>query len=136
MFKTPGLGRSQVIGLTLVLGTAATVLAVGASAGPPPPTVGPIPQAAFQPGKPLTDKLVPDFVPAMDPDGKTAGYVSKIDLNNNAVIDVPVYAEDLKTVVGYMVPDKGFVPLGVDPNSIRSIPFEAGPSGAPLGPSN
>lgn len=35
----------------------------------------------------------------------------------------PVYGEDLKTLVGHMVPGRGFVPLGVDEKSVPT--FEA-----------
>ena len=40
----------------------------------------------------------------------------------------PVYAEDLRTLIGRMVTGKGFVPLGVDPRSVPDFPVQQGPS--------
>lgn len=48
--------------------------------------------------------------------------------------DHPVYAEDLRTLVGRMVAGKGFVPLGVDPRTVPNIPVRQAPSfAAPSG---
>ena len=44
--------------------------------------------------------------------------------------DVPVYADDLKTVVGHMIAGKGFVPLGTDPGAVPNLPVQQGPSAA------
>jgi hypothetical protein len=35
-----------------------------------------------------------------------------------------VYGDDLKTIVGYMYPARGFVPLGTDPESVPAIPVD------------
>jgi len=88
--------------------------------------------------------LVPDFVPVWGRDGTSvAGYIPKAYLLGSSMPTVtssrpegdiaPVYADDLTTLVGHMYPDRGFVPLGVDPNSIPTIPVQQGPpsSGAP-----
>jgi len=40
----------------------------------------------------------------------------------------PVYGEDLRTVVGHMVPGKGFIPAGVDPATVSAIPVQVAPS--------
>lgn len=90
------------------------------------PTKGPIPDNASPPqGGPVYPALVPDFVPALARDGTTiAGYVPKAYLiesggvlpgtpsNPPQASPDPVYAEDLTTLVGHMVPGVGFVPLG------------------------
>lgn len=89
------------------------------------PTKGPIPDNASPPqGGPTYPALVPDFVSAWARDGVTiAGYVPKRYLigpfaplpgtPSNPPQDEPqpVYADDLTTLVGHMVPGVGFVPL-------------------------
>jgi hypothetical protein len=122
-----------------LLGTAA----ITASASSPSPsqtyTKGPIPQAAYLSNGEIDPKLVPDFVPVWGRDGTSyAGYVPKafaLGLSAPTKVtgrpvdpDWPVYADDLKTLVGYMVPDKGFVPLGVDRNKVPSLPAEVAPA--------
>jgi hypothetical protein len=83
-----------------------------------PPTVGLMPD---DPDAPL-----PDFIPVTyrDRDG-IAGYVATRDLFQEGTVPwwyqeppTPVYADDLWTLVGFMFPGKGFVPLGVDPNTV------------------
>ncbi len=95
------------------------------------PTKGPIPDTASPPqGGPIYGALVPDFVPALARDGTTiAGYVPKRYLIGSGSVEEvpgnpsnppqdapePVYADDLTTLVGHMVPGVGFVPLGASP---------------------
>ena len=43
----------------------------------------------------------------------------------------PVYGDDVSTVVSHTVPNRGFVPVGVDPATIPTFAAEAGPSGEP-----
>lgn len=91
------------------------------------PTKGPIPDAAVPAaGGEVNGALVPDFVSALGQDGVTiAGYVPKRFLIGGAdrlvpgtlanppqQSPIPVYGEDLTTLVGHMVPGRGFVPLG------------------------
>jgi hypothetical protein len=74
------------------------------------------------------------------PEGGIVGYVRKaavfpaIDPTTGKPSEAswPVYADDLVTVVGQLVPGKGFVPLGVDPAAIPTIPVRVEPS--PSGP--
>jgi hypothetical protein len=89
-------------------------------------TKGPIPENASPPGGgEVNDALVPDFVSAWAEDGVTiAGYVPKGFLFHASGLipgslsdppqaePVPVYAEDLTTLVGHMVPGAGYVALG------------------------
>lgn len=42
--------------------------------------------------------------------------------------NVPVYAEDLKTIVGAMMPGRGFVPTGAD---LKDYPLVM-PTGVPM----
>lgn len=88
------------------------------------PTKGPIPPDAAPPeGGAIDEALVPDFVSAYGQDGVTiAGYVPKELLLHSGSVPgtpdnppqdqpLPVYAEDLTTLVGHMVAEVGFVPL-------------------------
>jgi hypothetical protein len=100
------------------------------------PTKGPIPENAAQSqGGAINEALVPDFVSVWGgPDGETiVGYSPKDLLLNPTTgaggtpenppqeLPVPVYGEDLTTLVGNMVPGHGFVPLGASPlPSIRT----------------
>jgi hypothetical protein len=130
----------------LIVMTAIAVLAPRSSAAAPGhPTKGPIPQAAYL-ANGIDAALVPDFVPVQGRDGTSvAGYIPKAYLLGSTMPTVtssapegdiaPVYADDLTTLVGHMYPDRGFVPLGVDPNSIPTIPVQQGPAvSAPTGP--
>jgi hypothetical protein len=80
--------------------------------------------------------FAPDFIAIAGRDGSIVGYVPKEAMLAPAVggpVDAqePVYGEDLYTVVGQMVPGKGFVPTGVDPASIPDIPVRTAPSSQP-----
>jgi len=83
--------------------------------------------------------LVPDYIEALGRDGQPVGYVTREDAlglgpqitdNTGRPVDVPitVYAGDLATVVGHMVPGRGFVPLGADPKSIPEYDVKTGPA--------
>jgi hypothetical protein len=83
--------------------------------------------------------LAPDFIAVAGEDEGIVGYVPKrflfpepttrVDLQES---DIPVYAEDLRTLIGHMVAGRGFVPLGVDPQSVPTFRVEQGPSSAAL----
>jgi hypothetical protein len=129
----------------LIVVTANAVLAPRTSAAPPGhPTKGPIPQAAYL-ATGIDAALAPDFVPVQSRDGTAvAGYVPKEYLvqsmptftaSRSEGQVAPVYADDLTTLVGHMYPGRGFVPLGVDPDSVPTIPVQQGPAvSAPVGP--
>ena len=87
------------------------------------PQKGPVPASVFTGGS-LDKSTVPDFIPALDRAGKQVGYVSRDlampdDPEARLGAVIPVYADDLTTVVGTMVPGRGFVPRGA---SIDSVP--------------
>jgi hypothetical protein len=47
---------------------------------------------------------------------------------------IPVYADDLATLIGHDVAGRGFVPLGVDPATVPEQPVVVGPSRGPASP--
>lgn len=78
----------------------------------------------------------PDFLAVAGRDAGIsgiAGYARKADVLSPGDAPFPVYGADLRTVVGQMVPGRGFVPAGVDPASVPTFAVEAGPSGSPSG---
>jgi hypothetical protein len=118
------------------------------------PTKGPIPENATPPEGGMTnDALVPDFVPHWAADGVTiAGYIPKRYLvgpfdpepgtpaNPPQDLPIPVYGEDLVTLVGHSVPGVGFVALGatetpspfdVSVTPATEVPVMVAPSGSP-----
>jgi hypothetical protein len=73
-----------------------------------------------------TSDEVPDFVAVAGRDGGIVGYVSSRealgDVNDGPI---PVLDRDLRTLVGHLVPDIGFVPLGTDPHSLPTLAASA-----------
>ncbi len=120
------------------LGVAAAIVvtpfALAAADTSAPPTKGRVPEAAFQDNGKLDKSKVPDFIPALDRAGNQVGYVSR-DLampdasKAGSEAPIPVYADDLTTVVGSMVPGRGFVHLGARTSDVPS--FEARTSESP-----
>jgi hypothetical protein len=112
------------------------------------PTKGPIPDNATPAdGGNLNEALVPDFVPMWGPDGVTiAGYIPKRYLIDTVSSGpgtpsdppqgepIPVYGEDLVTLVGHSVPGVGFVALGAtetpSPFEFSEAPATAAPAPA------
>ena len=76
-------------------------------------TKGPIPDDAINDAGMLDESRIPDFIPALNRDGEIAGYVRHCAIAAGGA--VPVYADDLTTVVGHMIPNRGFVPGDVPP---------------------
>jgi hypothetical protein len=118
-------------------GLALLVLVLAVAGCNPFATKGTVPPPP--PGGGLVDpQNYPDYIGAWNREGTAiAGYVPKACLfpgtisGQGQAASCPVYAADLLTLVGHMVPDKGFVPLGVDPGTIPNIPARAAPSQAP-----
>ncbi len=69
---------------------------------------------------------VPDFVAVAGPAG-IAGYVSKEAVLAPTDRSWPVYGDDLRTIVGQLVPGRGFVPAGVDPGSVPTFRVDVAP---------
>jgi hypothetical protein len=113
------------------------------------PTKGAVPSNAAPPEGGTTNvALVPDFVSALARDGLTiAGYIPKSYLFGGPTFrpgspanppqdpPMPVYGEDLITLVGYMVPGVGFVPLGTASPGGSALPIASvAPSTWPVSP--
>lgn len=124
--------------LTIVLGLALFMLissacSLGASRGtmPPPEANGEVDPSA-----------VPDFIAYVGRTDRIIGWVPKSYLlepgqhcRGPQCDAIPVYADDLETLIGHDVPGRGFVPLGVDPAAVPDRPVVVGPSlGAPASP--
>lgn len=62
-----------------------------------------------------------------------AQYTNSDILGPGDAAPFPVYGDDLRTVVGKMVPGRGFVAAGVDPASVPTFAAEVGPSGSSSG---
>lgn len=105
--------------IVAAIGAAALALTVGAGTILAGPTRGPIPADAIPPdGGQIDFSRVPDYIPAVGPDGADVGWVSAdLAVPVKPVGDrrvIPVYADDLRTVVGHMVAMHGFVPVGTE----------------------
>ncbi len=82
----------------------------------------------------------PDFIAVAVGNRDEVGYVPKQFLLPEPTTSTelphgdpwPVYAEDLRTLIGHMIPGKGFVPVGVDPATIPDRPVQMGPSFGPV----
>ena len=124
--------------LTLVVGLAVLLMTssactLGASRGtmPPPDANGEVDPSA-----------VPDFIAYAGRADGIVGCVPKSYLlepgqrcRGPQCDPIPVYADDLETLIGHDVPGRGFVPLGVDPAGVPGRPVVVGPSiGAPASP--
>jgi hypothetical protein len=113
MTRLPLAARRATAAAAVIVALLALSISI-AIAGGRQPTKGPVPPDAIQSGT-FNKALIPDFIPAIGRDGQIVGYVAR-DLAipdgppNDAPI--PVYADDLSTLVGYMQPGRGFV--GVD----------------------
>ena len=75
----------------------------------------------------IDPSTMPDFIAVAGRDAGIAGYARSEDILGETDGAFPVYGDDLRTIVGQMVPGKGFVPAGVDPNTVPDIPVDAGP---------
>lgn len=118
---------------------AISALAAGSTIGSNDnPTKGTIEGAINEDGQ-IDPNLAPDFIIALGRDGDRVGYVTKAaalelgpvtaDASGRPVdLPIPVFAEDLETIVGHFYPARGFVPLGTDPDAVPTIEIQAGPA--------
>lgn len=120
-------GHKRIISGLVLAAVAVGALAATTIGANRTPTKGPIPDAAVKAGGDFDMRLVPDFVPALDRNGDVAGYVTKEALSGPPNVNIPVFAPDLSTRVGDMVPGKGFVPLGAAPDSVSDMPVVVAP---------
>jgi len=80
-------------------------------------TKGRMPDDAMSGGRVDLDK-VPDYVVVYARDGQVAGYVPKSELFGGDLRRVVVVDETLERVVGHMVINRGFVPIGTADDAI------------------
>jgi hypothetical protein len=80
------------------------------------------------PGGIVDPSSAPDYIAVAGDGPGIAGYARREDVLGASDKAFPVFGDDLRTVVGQMVPGKGFVPVGVDPNSVPKIPVVVGPA--------
>ncbi len=124
--------------VTVVVGLAVLLLALsacglGASRGTMPPGDA---------NGEIDPNAVPDFVAYAGRTDRIIGWVPKSYLldpsqhcNGPQCDPIPVFADDLTTLIGHDVPGRGFVALGVDPAMVPERPVMVGPSmGAPASP--
>jgi hypothetical protein len=83
------------------------------------------------PGGLIDPSSVPDFVAVVGDGPDIVGYARRDDVLGPSDNPFPVFGNDLRTIVGQMVPGKGFVRAGVDPNAVPNIPVVVGPATAP-----
>lgn len=104
--------------LAVVVGAITSGCSPLASKGtlPPPGTNGQIDESA-----------APDFLAVAGQGAGIAGYARKEDVLGAGNAPFPVYGDDLRTVVGQMVPGKGFVPLDTDPGTVPTFSVSAAP---------
>ena len=91
---------------------------------PPPGTKGTMPPPGAD-GE-VDPSAVPDFVAVAGAVG-IVGYVAREAVLAPADRTWPVYGDDLRTVVGQLVPGRGFVPAGVDPGEVPTFRVVVGP---------
>ncbi len=120
------LGRGMSLGLGIVV-----IVAGSAAAGMLIPTKGTLPYVG---NGTLQWQQVPDYIAVATSSGALAGYAPRSDVllpasdngkpvpNGFGSVPVPVYASNLKTLVGHLYPGIGFVPLGTSPASLRCEP--------------
>lgn len=116
--------RGVLPALTVVLLTTLVACSPFASKGTLPPT---------GPNGEVDASSAPDFLAVVGRDAGRAGYARKADILGPGDAPFPVYGDDLRTVVGQMVPGRGFVAAGVDPASVPTFAAEVGPSSSSSG---
>lgn len=134
--RVPAAGDATKLGtnpIEISMAAVLTALALLLGACSPAATKGTMPPAA-QDGQ-VDPSAAPDFIAVAGDDGGIAGYVPKaylfpehVDAGRAEDIDWPVFGEDLRTLIGHMVPGRGFVALGVDPATVPTFAVRTGPS--------
>lgn len=109
-----------------VLVLAMTAVLAACSFGP---TRGTMPPPG--PNGEIDPRQVPQFIGFVGQTDHIIGWVPSAFLLSPDAGDeaIPVYADDLRTLIGHSVPGKGFVPLGADPALVPQRPVQVAPSG-------
>ncbi len=116
------------------------IILLGSSACHLGPSRGTMPPANAE-GE-VDPSAVPDFIAYVGRTDRIIGWVPKSFLLESEqrcrgpqCDPIPVYADNLETIIGHDVPGRGFVPLGVDPGVVPERPVVVGPSfSAPSSP--
>lgn len=130
-----GTVSTVVVAVTVIAAIGLGLSAAAGSSGEVP-TKGTVPESAFREYGRLDPSQMPDFVETLGPDGERVGYTRREDAlgmrgptaEPSLGSPTPVYADDLKTVVGYMHPGVGFVAAG------EPVPNASSPPTTALGP--
>ncbi len=112
--------------LLFATGGFAAVAAGTTATSPPAPTFGRLPDLGPSASPGDVYGAAPDFISVWNRDGTAiAGYIKKTDMaalvNGHLMLHagpVDVYDSTGKVVVGRMIPGKGFVGVGEDPNQV------------------
>jgi hypothetical protein len=99
---------------------AGEVAVIHVTDGPSGPTRGPLPDPVPElPDRSMDLARLPDYIEW------PPGYAKQLDLSHayratgaRVRVPVPIYGEDLTTLIGHLRLDRGFVPLGVDPDTV------------------
>ena len=81
----------------------------------------------------IDPSMVPDFIAVAGDPGRV-GFARRENVLGSGDAPFPVYGEDLRTVVGTMVPGRGFVPIGVDPGTVPTFEVVVAPAPTPEAP--
>lgn len=101
--------------LSIVIGACSTMPRTDTRGTMPPPG---------QDGQ-VDPSAMPDFV-AVAGDVGRVGWVEKAAVIDGSGGTWPVYGDDLRTVVGQLVPGRGFVPRGADPRAVPTKEVRVG----------
>lgn len=112
-------GWRRLLVLAFVLGAITSGCSPLASKGTLPPP---------GPNGHVDESSAPDFLAVAGRDEGIAGYARTQDVLGAGDAPFPVYGEDLRTVVGHMIPGKGFVPIGTDPGAVPTFEVSEAPS--------
>jgi hypothetical protein len=87
-------------------------------------TFGPIPEDAWNADGSLDLKRVPAFIPVAGENDRSPGYVRSAEyLRDDQLVGVlDVFGKDLRTVVGHLYPNIGFVPVDRRSEDYPTIP--------------
>lgn len=90
---------------------------------------GPLPDDVIESQGPVDYSRIPQYIEVLDRDGKVAGYAESdrvFDPTQDQTAPFPVFAKDLKEVVGHFHFEIGFVPIGVEASEFEAIEGELG----------
>src|SRR4051794_28584522 len=105
----------MLIAISIAVGGCNTLPRTGTKGTMPPPGQ----DGQFDPS------AMPDFIAVAGDIGRV-GWVEKAAVTDGSDQSWPVYADDLRTVVGHLVPGRGFVAIGDDPNAAATNEVQVG----------